>query len=152
MIPARKVAERLGSQTQVAALCYRVNSKKKFEVLLITSRGSKRWVPPKGWPIDGLTADEAAAQEAFEEAGVKGQVSRTALGCYAYTNNPEQAGSPPAEAIIFPLQVKKLAKNFKEKGQRKIKWFSPKMAAMLVQEPKLKKIIRKFDPAHVVMG
>ncbi|MFT6696235.1 MAG: hypothetical protein ACJAXU_001739, partial [Paracoccaceae bacterium] len=57
-----------------------------------------------------------------------------------------------AEAFIFPLEVKKLSKNFKEKGQRKIKWFSPKKAAMLVREPKLARIIRSFDPKDLKTG
>ena len=55
---------------QVAALCYRRDGDSK-EVLLVTSRGTGRWILPKGWPIDGLDAGEAALQEAWEEAGVR---------------------------------------------------------------------------------
>jgi len=147
MISRKKVGKKVGAQTQVAALCYRRGSGKSLEILLITSRNTRRWIPPKGWPIDGLTPDQAAAQEALEEAGAKGRVHPVSLGRYDYLHDPEQDGNPPVEAYIFPLEVKKFAENFKEKGQRKVKWFSPKKAAMMVREPKLRKIIRNFDPS-----
>jgi len=146
MISVRKVIKKFGARTQVAALCYRLNDRKGIEVLLITSRTTRRWIVPKGWPIDGLLPHKAAAQEAFEEAGVKGQVYDTALGRYRFQNDKADAKHLPDEAYIFPLEVSKMAKDFKEKGQRRIKWFSPKKAAMLVREPKLKKILREFDP------
>ena len=136
----------MGAQTQVAALCFRIKGGSGLQILLVTSRGTRRWIPPKGWPIKGLTPDKAAAQEAFEEAGVKGKVHSVSLGRYGYLHDPDQPDHNPVEAYIFPLEVKKLADEFKEKGQRKVKWFSPKKAAMLVREPRLKKIIRNFDP------
>ncbi|MFC6583776.1 NUDIX hydrolase [Sulfitobacter aestuariivivens] len=53
-------------RTQFAALCYRVK-KGKVQVLLVTSRGTKRWIVPKGWPMDGKTPAQSAALEAWEE-------------------------------------------------------------------------------------
>ncbi len=152
MYPIKKILRKTGEGTQYAALCYRIRKGRKVEILLVTSRNTGRWIPPKGWPIDGKSPDEAAAQEAFEEAGVKGRVHDFALGRYRYKRDDQSAHTRSAEAYIFPLQVKKLAKDFKEKGQRKVKWFSPKKAAMLVREPKLKKIIRNFDPARLEPG
>ena len=52
---------------QYAALPYRVDGR-RVRILLITSRGSRRWVIPKGWPIGGLTPQDTAATEAAEEA------------------------------------------------------------------------------------
>ena len=57
---------------QVAALPYRPDPDGNIRVMLITSRETQRWVIPKGNLIKGLRAHEAAAQEAFEEAGVEG--------------------------------------------------------------------------------
>jgi hypothetical protein len=55
---------------QVAALCYKqANDTDDKEILLVTSRDTGRWIIPKGWPIDGKNASEAALQEAWEEAG-----------------------------------------------------------------------------------
>ena len=102
--------------------------------------------------MEGKSPEKAAALEAFEEAGVKGHVHDKALGRYSYKRENPNSTKLSAEAYIFPLEVKKLAKDFKEKGQRKVKWFSPKKAALLVREPKLKKLIREFDPKLLKTG
>ena len=146
MLPVKKVARHIGRGTQLAALCYRLRKDDSCEILLITSRGTGRWIPPKGWPIKGVSPEKAAAVEALEEAGVKGNVHKQALGCYKYLRARTGCSKPSAEAYIFPLEVTGFAKNYKEKGQRKMKWVSPKKAASMVREPKLRKIIREFDP------
>lgn len=150
MIPSKRVAKKAGKTTQVAALCYRVTKKQKCEILLVTSRGTGRWIPPKGWMMKGKPPHKAAAIEAFEEAGVKGEVSPVSLGRYRYYREGEnKVANSSREAYIFPLYVEKLATKYKEQGERKVKWFSPKKAAMLVREPKLKKMIRRFDPSEI---
>ena len=69
---------------QVAALCYRGEGD-KTEVLIVSSRGTGRWIIPKGWPIRGLTSAQAALQEAWEEAGVrKGRTTGEVIGSYTY--------------------------------------------------------------------
>ena len=54
---------------QAAALCF-VKEGGKKKVVLVTSRETKRWILPKGWIEDDLSGAEAAAIEAYEEAGV----------------------------------------------------------------------------------
>ena len=49
-------------------------------ILLVTTRQTKRWIVPKGWPIKGLKPAKSAAREAFEEAGVRGRVGARAIG------------------------------------------------------------------------
>jgi 8-oxo-dGTP pyrophosphatase MutT (NUDIX family) len=44
-------------------------------VLLLTSRETKRWIIPKGWPMKGRKPSGAAAREALEEAGLVGRPS-----------------------------------------------------------------------------
>jgi 8-oxo-dGTP pyrophosphatase MutT (NUDIX family) len=56
----------------------------KPEVLLVTSRESKRWVIPKGWPMKGKKNWAAAAQEAKEEAGVVGRTQKKPVGEFVY--------------------------------------------------------------------
>jgi len=147
MVPAKKVARKAGPGTQYAALCYRLRRDGTPEILLVTSRGTGRWIPPKGWPIRGKRPHKAAAREALEEAGVEGRVYKLALGRYRFRRAGAAGGRVAREAYIFPLEVRRRRRDFKEKGQRKIRWFSRQQAAMLVREPKLKKIIRDFDPA-----
>ena len=136
------------ARTQFAALCYR-RKKGAAEVLLITSLMSKRWIVPKGWPMDGFSPAEAAAQEAWEEAGVEGHPHQAVLGIYSYRKVIDDATTLPCVCAVFPLQVKRLLDAYPEAGQRKRKWFSPKKAAARVDEAELKAIIRGFDAARL---
>src|ERR1700694_452953 len=71
-------------QIQYAALPYRAKGKSELEIMLVTSRGSRRWIIPKGWPKRGIPPHDTAATEAFEEAGVVGKVSKRPIGSYPY--------------------------------------------------------------------
>lgn len=95
--------------------------------------------------MDGLTPSEAAAQEAWEEAGVTGSVSDQSAGVYSYIK-PLDRSDLPCLVMVFPLQVKTLHDRWPEDSQRKRKWFSPKKAAQKVNEAELKQLILKFDP------
>ncbi|NNF70832.1 MAG: NUDIX hydrolase, partial [Rhodobacteraceae bacterium] len=115
-------------------------------VALVTSRRTRRWVLPKGWPMDGATPSEAAAREAYEEAGLEGRTVDVCLGIYSYTKALEDEGDVPCVVAIFPLKVKRVLRDWPEAKQRKRKWFSTKKAATLVDMPELKRILREFDP------
>lgn len=132
-------------RSQFAALCYRI-VKDKAQVLLITSRDSGRWIVPKGWPMDGKAPHEAAAVEAFEEAGVRGRVFDHVLGMYSYEKALEDGEMLPCIVTLFPLKVQSLAQDFPEAGERRRKWFTPRKAANKVDEPELARILAQFDP------
>lgn len=132
-------------RTQFAALPYRI-SRGKPEILLITSRETGRWIIPKGWPEDGLTAPESAAREAWEEAGIEGRISLHCLGIYSYLKALDSRDRLPIVMAVFPVKVRRLVENFPEKRERKRKWFSRKKAAARVDEPELRHMIRNFDP------
>ncbi|AXI55662.1 hypothetical protein SuNHUV7_25000 (plasmid) [Pseudoseohaeicola sp. NH-UV-7] len=132
-------------RTQFAALCYRVKSG-KIEVLLITSRGTGRWIVPKGWPMDGQTPAQSAMQEAWEEAGVVGKAYDRCLGLYSYTKVIAPKAGLPCVAMVYPVAVKSLQSDYPEAGERRRKWFSQKKAAQMLQEPELARIVRDFDP------
>lgn len=138
-------AKKRDVRSQFAALVYRVKDE-KLQVLLITSRRTGRWIIPKGWPMLGKRPAEAAAQEAWEEAGVKGKVSDQCLGLYSYYKTNPRFGTLPCLVNVYPVEAKKLVKKFPEAGERRRKWFSPKKAAKLVREPELAKLIKSFDP------
>ena len=140
-----RAAHKTDMRSQFAALCYRLKNN-KTEILLITSRRSKRWIVPKGWPMHGLTPAAAACQEAWEEAGVKGKAVDRCLGLYSYNKLLDEGGTLPCIALVYPVRVKALEGEFPERGQRQRKWFSPKKAAARVMEPELARILRDFDP------
>ncbi len=140
-----RAAHKTDVRSQFAALCYRIQ-RDKPQVLLITSRRTGRWIVPKGWPMDGMTPAQCAAQEAWEEAGVIGKTKDRCLGLYSYSKSRGPIRGVPCVALVFPVRVKSLARDFPEKSQRRRKWFAPKKAASKVIEPELARILRDFDP------
>lgn len=142
-----RMANKRDVRTQFGALCYRIQNG-KVQVLLVTSRTSKRWIIPKGWPMPGETPAEAALTEAFEEGGVTGQTFNLCIGFYSYTKiMKDDEDDLPCAVSVFPVRVKKLKKTYPEVKERRRKWFSLKKAARRVREPELRKIIKHFDPA-----
>jgi 8-oxo-dGTP pyrophosphatase MutT (NUDIX family) len=129
---------------QVAALCYREDGPKK-KVLLITSRDTGRWIVPKGWPIDGLDAPDAALQEAWEEAGVKkAAINRDSIGSFGYDKRLDNGVPVPVEAQVFAIEVEKLKDDYPEADERSRKWVAPEKAAEMVDEPGLKALLRQM--------
>lgn len=128
---------------QTGALPWRLAGKKGIEVLLVTSRRSGRWTIPKGWPMPGKTLAEAAAQEAFEEAGVKGTVSPEPIGCFRHIKQKLVSGDLEVNIIVHPLWVDREYPKWPELGERKRRWFTPKNAARRVDSAELRKLIRE---------
>lgn len=127
---------------QVAALCYRQNGD-TTQVLMITSRGTGRWIIPKGWPMDGKTCAEAALQEAWEEAGVeKADVDETPIGSYDYYKRRDNGTMEPVSALTYAAKVKKLSNTYPESDQRKRQWMSAQDAASVVDEPALRALLK----------
>ncbi|OYY79758.1 MAG: hypothetical protein B7Y61_17325, partial [Rhizobiales bacterium 35-66-30] len=82
---------------QYAALPYRQRQDGEVQIRLITSRETRRWVMPKGWPIKGLTPPQTAAREAYEEAGLIGAMSPAAAGIYSYEKRLSPTRSVPCD-------------------------------------------------------
>ncbi|MFY0660274.1 MAG: NUDIX hydrolase [Shimia sp.] len=138
-------AQKRGKNIQFAALPYRIH-KGKTEVLLITSRGTRQWLLPKGWPMDGLKPHKTAAQEAWEEAGILGRARKYCLGTYRYRKTRGAKRGQAIRVLVYPLEVDKLARIYPEAGQRERKWLSPKKAAKRIYHPDLAQLVRSFDP------
>ena len=112
------------------------------EVLLITSRETRRWVVPRGNPIAGLSPARSAAQEAYEEAGVVGDVRPEPLGRYRYDKRRRDGSLVPAEVEMFLMEVEGLAEVWPEMRVRERRWFRPDEAAAAVAEEELAQILR----------
>jgi len=128
---------------QVGALPWRLG-RHGLEILLITSRETQRWVIPKGWPMPGLTDAQAAAREAFEEAGIDGVSPESVIGRYRYEKRMKKGGSRLCEVSVFALEVGREHARWPEARQRKRKWFAAAEAAGLVDEVELRGIIATF--------
>jgi 8-oxo-dGTP pyrophosphatase MutT (NUDIX family) len=128
---------------QYGALPFRTSNGHRTEFMLVTSRETRRWIIPKGWPKKGKSPHRSAAREAFEEAGVLGAVGRRPVGSFSYEKRLRNGGSVECEVRVFPLEVKRQRKEWPEKQERRIKWLSAPKAAEKVKDPVLSKIIRR---------
>jgi 8-oxo-dGTP pyrophosphatase MutT (NUDIX family) len=124
---------------QLAALCYRIRPPSdEIEVLLVTSRDSGRWIIPKGWPMKGKKPHQAAATEAWEEAGVKGKVQKKPFGHFTYLKELDNGVRLPCIVHVHILEVSSVDDKFRETGQRRREWVTCSEASRRVREPELK--------------
>ena len=129
--------------TQVGALPIRFDEGDPL-VLLVTSRGTRRWVIPKGWPMKGKKNWAAAAQEAREEAGIIGKTSKRPIGEFRYFKR--RAGHfDLCRVEVYYLGFEKRLETYREKGQREIGWFPLDAAAEVVEEPGLAALLQTLD-------
>lgn len=136
---------------QIAALPYRTDGTSidaPVNVLLVTSRETRRWVVPKGNSRGGLPAHLAAAQEAEEEAGVRGAICPIALGSYRYRKQRKTGASLMFDVDVYPLAVSQELDSWKEAGERTRRWFTLAEAADAVDEHDLAALIRSFNIAE----
>ena len=131
-----------GDSQQYAALPWR--RAQGLEILLITSRETRRWVIPKGWPIPEKSAAESAAQEAYEEAGIRGQMAAQALGHYTYSKRQRGGAKKRFRVDVFAMEVTEVLDMWPEAHERARQWLSPQEAAARVDEPALAALIRTF--------
>jgi len=142
-VTEKPVKQGVGKRRQVAALPWRGEGA-ALQILLVSSRETKRWVIPKGWPMKGRTDPAAAAQEAYEEAGVDGVIAQQSVGDYEYLKRLKSGVARLVKVDVYPLQVTGEHATWPEKGQRTLQWMSPVEAAMGVQEPELRDLIARF--------
>jgi 8-oxo-dGTP pyrophosphatase MutT (NUDIX family) len=129
--------------TQYGVIAWKEAESGGRQVLLITSRETKRWVIPRGNPIAGLAPSEAAAQEAWEEAGIKGETGAEPIGAYRYDKRRLDGSTVPAEVKVFAMRVGEEAGTWPEAKQRDRRWFAPAEAAEAVDEPELKDLLAR---------
>lgn len=126
------------NRDQVAALPVRKRADGTKEILLITARGKRRWLIPKGSRSRRLTDEKAAAREALEEGGVTGKTKPRPIGAYRHIRT--NGGKGP-RIIVFKLKVKRHHQSWMEQDERQRRWLPLSKAARLVREVALRKLI-----------
>ena len=148
-----KIKLRGKRRQQYAALPVRLSDDGHLQVLLLTSRGTGRWVVPKGWPMPKLSPASAAAREAFEEAGVEGTVNhQTPLGTYPYAKGLKGGRHIAVRVTVFLLTVETQLDEWPEQAERERRWYDYLDAANLVAEPELAAIIRDLDAPRLTLA
>jgi 8-oxo-dGTP pyrophosphatase MutT (NUDIX family) len=123
---------KLRGSEQVAAICYRLG-KRGIEFLLVRTRG-RRWTFPKGSVESGLTHAQAAALEAFEEAGVHGRIEEAAFARYVRVKPGYDRSSANIEIIINAHLCEVSRLTTPEEKDRKPTWFSAEKAKRRLRE------------------
>jgi 8-oxo-dGTP pyrophosphatase MutT (NUDIX family) len=124
-------------EKQVGALPVRRTKDGTKKVLLVTTKGKRRWIIPKGSRSHKLKDPEAAAREAAEEGGVKGKIKRRPIGDFEL----RKRNGDTKDIEVYRLDVEGPSRAWPENGLRKRKWVSPEKAKRLVKAPRLKRII-----------
>src|SRR4051794_22465692 len=118
---------------QYGALPFAIAPNGEAKVLLVTTRGRRNWIIPKGWPMRKLSAAATAAREAYEEAGLLGSViGNEPIGSFRYEKQ-RNAGRPSVcEVAVFLFAVERQVRKWPEKAERETRWFAPDEAAAIV--------------------
>lgn len=130
---------------QVAALCWR-RAGEGHEVLLVTTRGRGQWMLPKGWPKEGRPDSEMAAVEAYEEAGVRGELVADPVGTFLHEKRIGPGTIMECQATVYALEVREHVPAFPEAGQRQVAWYAPEDAAAKVESTELRALLTHFRP------
>ncbi|MFY9657119.1 MAG: NUDIX hydrolase, partial [Methylocystis sp.] len=101
-----------------------------------------------GWPMKGRKPSATAATEALEEAGVVGKIEKKKLGSYYYRKRLKNGAALLCRVDVFPLQVARRRKNWREKNQRVTHWRPYPDAAEQVVEEELSEMILSFGEAQ----
>jgi 8-oxo-dGTP pyrophosphatase MutT (NUDIX family) len=103
-------------------------------VMLVTSRETGRWVIPKGWPEKNMTGSAVAAMEAFEEAGLIGDIALKPLASFLYSKRLSEIKRKRCRVEVYLFAVHQELDDWLEKDQRKREWMLPSEAATRVAE------------------
>ena len=122
---------------QAAAVCYRVRGG-AIEFLLVRTRAGGRWTFPKGSAEPGLTHAQAAALEAFEEAGVHGRIEEASFTGYVRRKRDDgknhASRSDEKEVAVKAYLCEVLRLSPPQESKRDRTWFSVEDARRLLRE------------------
>jgi len=132
------------TRPQVGALPVRFGDDGALEVLLITTRRSRKWIIPKGNPMKRLPPHRAAAREAFEEAGAVGEIEAQARGHYLHRKRKARRRLR-CKVAVYVIRVEDHLESFPERGQRSVSWFKPGDARAAIRNKRLKQLVARVS-------
>lgn len=138
------------AETQSGAIPYAwVNGKPAY--LLVTSRRTGRWIFPKGVIESDMTPAASAAKEAWEEAGVRGEISDVSTGSYE-TEKVTGNGSRRIRVELYPLEVSDQTRNWPERRRRRRHWAAYRQARRLIDNPELIAVLDRLHAQLTTAG
>lgn len=129
---------------QVAAVCYRRRGS-SVEFLLVNTNGGGKWTFPKGDPESSLSHGQAAAREAWEEAGVRGSIESRHFCLYLHSKGIFWKPPGVREYVIkaFLLEVER--EEQAPEATRNPTWFGPEEARKILAKGREVKYARELQ-------
>jgi 8-oxo-dGTP pyrophosphatase MutT (NUDIX family) len=112
--------------------------------LIVTSRRTGRWIFPKGGAIEGMTPWEVAAHEAYEEAGIEGEVETTPIGTYRDVKSVGMRRTS-IEVVLYPLRLVRQLETWPEQRDRHRYWAILPEARRLLANTRLSELAVALD-------
>ncbi len=140
------MASKLGFQRaleQVGALPIRLHADGFVEVMLVTSRETRRWIIPTGWPAPTIEPREVAVREARDAAGLIGAASSDPFGEFTYDKRLSSGVILPCRVSVYLLRVTGQLDRWPERGQRECSWLTSREAARRVCNLSLQRLIAR---------
>lgn len=121
----------LSQRVNVAAVCYRMRDQEPEFLLVRTRNGS--WTFPKGGVDRDATHADAAAREAYEEAGVRGSVEHVPFVSYRHRKQ-RSLSSRRREVLVHAHLCKVERLHRPEEKYRNPTWFTAAKAKRRLKE------------------
>jgi 8-oxo-dGTP pyrophosphatase MutT (NUDIX family) len=109
-------------------------------ICLVKSSSGRGWVIPKGHIEPGQTAREAALQEAWEEAGVRGVLEDAPVDSYQYEKN-----GAIYHVVVFLMHVTEAAATWPEDHRRTRRWIRPHEIEHFVQVAGMRRVLARVQ-------
>lgn len=127
---------------QSGVIPYRIK-KKELQILLISTRSGNNWTIPKGIIEDSLEDSESAIKEAFEEAGLIGNIDETITWQFRF-----RKWGGICDVKLYPMIIDKELDEYPENEIREKKWLSVKDAIKRVKFEQVKDFILELEKMH----
>ncbi|GAC1429764.1 MAG: NUDIX hydrolase [Terriglobales bacterium] len=129
---------------QVAAVCYR-RTGGTAEFLLVNTNGGSKWTFPKGAPERSLSHSQAAAREAWEEAGAKGFIEPRHFHLYLYSKGVFWKPPGVREFVVKAFLMEVQETGFPCEDDRNPSWFLPENARKVLAKGREVKYAREMQ-------
>jgi 8-oxo-dGTP pyrophosphatase MutT (NUDIX family) len=129
---------------QVAAVCYRRRGD-NIEFLLVNTNGGHKWTFPKGATERTMSHSQAAAQEALEEAGVRGIVEPKHFHLYLYSKGVFWKPPGVREFVVKAFLMEVAEGNYPHEADRNPTWFSPEEARKILAKGREMKYAKEIQ-------
>ena len=122
-----RARDRESDPRQAAVIPVRLDSRAGVQACLIRRKNSGKWGIPKGYIERDASWKRAALDEAFEEAGLSGEIVGESIGTYVYTK-----GVVSLTVVVFVMEVLDERTPWQEMRWRERRWCSLEEAGALL--------------------